>query len=204
MNPARKILAIAFLFLGFSGGAVLMYYAFIGSRVELQYATMLPEPRELPDFSLSDHEGNAFTRDDLQGGWNLVFFGFTNCPDICPATLGQLGIARARVEDAGNAFPEIVLISVDPERDTVEAMSDYVGQFGAGIKGVTGTVDQLELLTRPLGIYFAKSGDLDGAYSVDHSAAVLVINETGEWHAVFGAPHTVDSFVHDVPLLTGE
>ncbi len=204
MNPAHRILAIALLFLGSSGGAVLMYFALVGNRAELQYATMLPEPSELPNFSLSDHEGNAFTRDDLLGDWNLVFFGFTNCPDICPATLGRLGIARTRVEEAGGTFPGIILISVDPERDTVKAMSDYVGQFGAGFKGVTGALDQLELLTRSLGIYFAKSGDVDGAYSVDHSAVVLLFNESGEWQALFGAPHTVDAFVQDVPVLTGQ
>ena len=202
MNPARKFLAIAFLFVAFSGGAFFLFKALEGGR-ELVDATRLPEPMALPEFQLVDHTGSPITRDRFNGQWQLVFFGFTNCPDVCPATLTQLSIAKQRVETDGGAFPEIVLVSVDPERDAPDTLARYVSGFGEGVTGITGDPEQLSALTGPLGIFYAKSGDLDGNYSVDHSSVVLLINESAEWHAVFSAPHTVDNFVHDVQILIG-
>jgi protein SCO1/2 len=202
MSPARKILTIALLFLVFSGASLILYFAILGSRPQVEFATVLPAPTPLPEFALTDHTGNAFTRDSLSGGWNILFFGFTRCPDICPATLQQLAIARKQLVEDGQAFPRIVLISVDPERDTPEAMASYVGNFGPGITGVTGDLDELMKLTKSMGIFFAKSGDLEENYSVDHSAAVLIINPNGEWHALFSAPHTIEHFVHDMPTIT--
>jgi protein SCO1/2 len=195
MNPARKFLAIVFLFAAFSGGAFFLFKAVEGGRT-LVDATRLPEPMALPGFQLVDHTGAPVTRDRFNGDWQLVFFGFTNCPDVCPATLTQLAIAKQRVEADGAAFPEIVLVSVDPVRDTPDKLARYVSGFGDGVTGISA-------LTGPLGIYFARSGDLDGNYSVDHSSVVLLINPSAEWQAVFSAPHTVDNFVHDVKILIG-
>jgi protein SCO1/2 len=203
MNPARNLLPIVFLFIAFSGGAFLIYMGIYGKPAAPQQATVLPETRALPEFQLSDHNGEPFTRDSLLGNRSLVFFGFTNCPDICPATLQQLAIARQRLAADGQDFPRIILVSVDPERDSPEILAKYVSHFDAGVIGVTGSVDEITRLTKPLGIYFAKSGDLDGNYNVDHSAVILLLNAEGEWHAVFSAPHTIDSLVHDIPLLTG-
>ena len=112
--------------------------------------------------------------------------------------------AKQRLAGNDVTFPDIILVSVDPERDSPGVLADYVGHFGADVRGLTGDLEAISALTRPLGVYFAKSGDLDGDYSVDHSAVVLVINENAEWFALFSAPHTVDGFVHDLPLLTGD
>jgi protein SCO1/2 len=203
MQPAQKILAIAFLFIAFSGGAVFMYLAVSGGRIEPLAATVLPESRPLPPFSLVDQDGRPFTNSSLTGRQSVVFFGFTNCPDICPATLQQLAIARQRLASTGTAEPDIILVSVDPERDTPEILARYVGRFGAGIRGVTGSVAEISEFTGSLGIFFAKSGDSENDYSVDHSTAVLVIDKDGQWQAVFSAPHSIDNFVHDLPLLAG-
>jgi protein SCO1/2 len=202
MHPARKYLAIALLFTAFSGGAFFLYLAVSGNRGEPVAATVLPEPRPLPAFSLLDQHGRPFARDSLTGHDSLLFFGFTHCPDICPATLQQLAIARQRVVADGANFPDIVLISVDPARDTPDVMAEYVGHFGAGITGVTGRAEDIAGFARALGIFFAIAGDDDENYNVDHSAAVLLINANADWQAVFSAPHEVDDFVHDVPLLT--
>ena len=203
MHPARKALAIVFLVTAFTGGAFFLAQAF-NRTVALVDATHLPEPRALPPFSLVDHRATAMTRDRFKGDWQLVFFGFTRCPDICPATLQQLSIAKQRVEAEGGQFPEIVLVSVDPQRDPPDVLAAYVGIFGDGVTGVTGDIDQVTALTRPLGIYFEKSGDIEGNYTVDHSSVVLLINEQAEWQALFSAPHAVDSFVHDIPILIGD
>ena len=202
MNSPRKLIAIALVFFGVSGGSFFLYLATSGLRAEPVKATSLPVPRPLPAFSLLDHRGESFTRESLSGGWHLVFFGFTNCPDICPATLQQLAIARNRVIEDGGDFPEIVLVSVDPERDTPAILEKYVANFGDDILGVTGDIQELTALTKPLGIYFAKSGQSDMNYSVDHSSVVLLVDGAAEWRALFSAPHDVASFVHDMPLLT--
>ena len=178
-----------------------MYLAVNGSRVEPLVATVLPAPRPLPPFSLVDQHGRPFTNSSLTGRQSVMFFGFTNCPDICPATLQQLAIARQRLASSGTADPDIILVSVDPERDTPEVLAEYVGHFGAGVRGVTGSVADISEFTASLGIFFAISGDSEKDYSVDHSTAVLVIDGDGQWQAVFSAPHSIDSFVHDLPLL---
>jgi len=202
MQNSRKTLFVLFVSLAFAGGAFFTYLALPKSKPMPAFATVLPEPLPLPEFSLLDQDGEPFGRDSLKGQWSILFFGFTHCPDICPATLQQLSLARAKVaERAGQAFPRIILISVDPERDTPSVLRDYIAHFGSGVAGVTGNIDELKKLTTGLGIFFATSAASNGGYSVDHSAVVLLINPAGEFHALFSAPHNVDQFVTDIPLL---
>ena len=203
MQRLTRLLVLFFLSLALAGGAFFVYLAFEGPSGSPEFATLLPAPRALPPLSLVDDSGAEFTREDFEGAWHLVFFGFTHCPDICPATLQQLAIARDRVTTDGGAFPEIILVSVDPERDTPDVLAAYVGNFGKGVRGVTGSLEGVRELTSALGIYFAKGEESDTGYSVDHSTAVLVIDPLGNWHSLFGSPHTVERFVADVPVLTG-
>jgi protein SCO1/2 len=203
MHSLQKFLVIGLVVLAFAGGTLFMVLAMQGPRSMPQHATILPQPAPLSSFSLRDQSGAEFNNESLKGRWSLVFFGFTHCPDICPATLQQLSLARARVLDEGNGtFPDIILISVDPERDTAEVLDEYVGHFGAGVKGVTGSLDELRKLTASLGIFFQKTGTENDNYRVDHSAVVIVINSNAELHALFSAPHDIDHFVQDIPLIT--
>ena len=107
------------------------------------------------------------------------------------------------LDDGKIEFPDIVLISVDPERDTPEALAAYVEHFGADITGVTGPLDELRKLTSALGIYFEKSANENGSYGVDHSAVVIVVNPRAEFQAVFSAPHRIEYFVDDLPRIKG-
>jgi protein SCO1/2 len=148
-----------------------------------QVATVLPAGNELPEFSLLDQSGAAIGRDVFQGQWDLVFFGFTHCPDICPMTLQVLADARNQLAAASfSPLPRIVLVSVDPERDTPENLAKYVDYFGEGNLGITGDLEEIRKLTNGLGIWFEKSGDGED-YSVDHAAAVLVIDPKGQFRA---------------------
>jgi protein SCO1/2 len=206
MQFSRLILVFGLVITAFVGGTLFMTLAFQGPRDIALHATILPQPGTLPHFSLLDQDGAEFSNESLHGQWSLLFFGFTHCPDICPATLQQLAIARSRVLQQGAAdFPNIVLISVDPERDTPDVMAEYVAHFGDGVTGVTGSLTELRTLTAALGIFFEKSdgdnGD-NGDYTVGHSAAVIVINKNAEFHALFSAPHNIDHFVADIPLIT--
>lgn len=172
---------------------------------EYDTAFVLPAASPLPDFSLLDQFGNEVTVNTFKNHWTLVFFGFTHCPDICPATLQILAAARRELEAAGlKPLPRIALVSVDPERDTPERMRDYVAYFGTDNLGVTGELNELRKLTSELGIYFEKRPGSADDYAVDHSAAVLLINPDGMFHALFSGPHTAASYVHDVPLIMAE
>lgn len=174
----------------------------LNTPAELQTALVLPASNALPEFELRDPLGNAVTRETFVDQWSLLFFGFTHCPDICPLTLQTLATAQSELDAAGQQpLPRIVLVSVDPERDTPQLVGQYVAHFGAGNLGVTGSLEELRKLTSALGIYFEKQpGDADN-YAVDHSAAVLLINPNGEFHALFSGPHVAASYVHDLPII---
>ncbi len=203
MTSPRILLAALLLAAGIAGGAWFLSGDSPFGSGEPDRATVLPIPLPLSDFALTDHNGEPFTRASLQGGWHLLFFGFTHCPDICPATLQQLAIVRQRLAEAGHApLPDIVMVSVDPERDTTEALARYVSNFGDGIKGVTGRYDQLQALAKPLGIFYEyEPADDDGNYNISHSVAVLVIDPQAELKALFSAPHDIAAFVSDIPLV---
>ncbi len=175
------------------------------STAEPRLATVLPDTIPVPGFTLTDHRGETRTEALFDGDWHLLFFGFTHCPDVCPTTLATLTTAtRTLAKAGGSAIPGIVLVSVDPERDTVDALADYVESFGDAPLGLTGADSELKALTEPLFIYYRKVplGD-EGDYTVDHSSVVLLINPAGEFHALFSGALNVDDLVHDLALITG-
>ncbi len=204
----NRNLVIAVLVVGLLAGALFA----IGVRqtpppppAEPRAATVLPEPTPLPDFELLDHTGQTQTRSMFTGQWQLVFFGFTQCPDICPTTLATLTRATTALADQGVArVPQVVLVSVDPDRDTPERLAEYIAHFGDGHVALTGDVDALRELTEPLYIYFRKVPLGDDNYTVDHSSVVLLINPDGEFHALFSGPLASDDLVNDLPIILGE
>ena len=199
MGPKNLIFAIV---LGSALAAGIFVATIVNEPAELQTAFAIPLPDPLPDFALLDQTGQRVNADTFRGQWDLVFFGFTNCPDICPTTLQILASVKHELADAGaTLLPRIVLVSVDPERDTPQLMGQYVDYFGEGNLGVTGEIEDINTLTAALGIYFEKAPTADGNYSVDHSAAVLIINPAGEFSALFSAPHIVANYVHDLPII---
>jgi protein SCO1/2 len=202
--PRSRLILVAAVIALVTGLAVFLIGNFVGSGASPRYATVLPEPLPLPDFELYDQQNEPFSRDSLRGRTNLLFFGFTHCPDICPATLQQLALARKQIAGSGEpeaSLPRIVLISVDPERDTPEKLARYVSAFGDGVTGATGGPEELRELTQALGIFFDKEPAGEGDYTVSHSTAVLVVDGEARLRAVFSAPHKTEFFVHDVPLL---
>lgn len=205
MPSPRYLLAALFAAAALAGGAWFLVAGLSGTSAVPQSATVLPEPRPLPEFRLVDHRGEPFSREDLRGQTSLLFFGFTHCPDICPATLQQLTLARRQLAGQDEPLPEIVLISVDPERDTPDVLGRYVEYFGQGVTGVTGSPQALRALAAALGIHFEKVPAAEGSgddYLVNHSAAVLVVDPQARLEAIFGAPHSIEAFVDDLPVLT--
>ena len=161
------------------------------SRSQAMVGTVLPEARALPAVTLTDHDGETWTPADLAGGWHYLFFGFTHCPDVCPMTLATLAGAMQQLEnEAADALPEVVFVTVDPQRDTPATMKNYVSHFHDDFVGITGAPDEIDRLTDALGISYAlHEPDENGDYAVDHSAAILLIDPQGRLRALWQPPH---------------
>ena len=152
--------------------------------------SVLSTPRQIIVPELIKHDGNAFTGQDLNGRWTLMFFGYTHCPDICPMTMNVLAEAK---KIASEDFPQVVLVSVDPQRDSVELLDGYVQYFDPAFIGVTGEEKMIQALTLQTSVVYAKmpgSSGNENDYLVDHSSAVLLINPKGQLAAFLNAPHT--------------
>ncbi len=165
------------------------------SGPELASGTWLPQPRQIADFRLTDESGNAFSAAQLRGRPTLVFFGFTHCPDVCPTTLVKL----AQVKKAA-ALPglQVLLISIDPRRDTPALLKQYVHAFDPQFIGLTGDPGTVTRLTGEFGIAVARVELPGGDYTMDHSAAVFLLDGHGREVGVFTPPFDVNRFAQDL------
>ena len=149
---------------------------------------LLETPRNIGEFDLIDHHGNPFNPGRLEGQWTLVFFGFTHCPDICPTTMTFLNTFLESLEGTEAQDPQVVMVSVDPARDTVQQLADYVPYFNPDFTGVTGEFLDIHRFATKLNTPFRKVMDEDGSYQVDHSSNIVLINPRGDYHGFFRAP----------------
>jgi protein SCO1/2 len=149
---------------------------------------LMDPPREFGDFALIDHRGAPFTPDAFKGRWTLVFFGFTNCPDVCPTTMAFLSQFIDELEGTEAEDTAVVMVSVDPARDTVEQLASYVPYFNPDFTGVTGEFLDLFRFATALNTPFRKVAGQGEDYQVDHSANVVLINPRGHYHGFFKAP----------------
>jgi protein SCO1/2 len=145
-------------------------------------------PRDPGAFALEDHRGEPFTAGRLEGGWTLLFFGFTHCPDICPTTMSFLADLHRQLESTEAADTRVVMVTVDPARDTPEALADYVPYFHPDFVGVTGEFLDILSFAQTFNAPFRKVTAEDGSYQVDHSANVILVNPRGDYHGFFRAP----------------
>jgi len=145
---------------------------------ETEYLSLYPQARALPDFQLVDHNKQVFTPENLMGHWSLVFVGYTYCPDICPPTLAELkGIYPELQKIPTNSPIQVVLLSVDPKRDTPERLNEYINFFHPDFIAVSAEHSQLFPLVRAMGMMYSMSESTDNPnYLVDHSSSVVVVN----------------------------
>ena len=127
-------------------------------------------------FSLKDMNNNVITDESFQGPLTAIFFGFTNCPDICPMTLNKIDIAISRLKKENKSI-KLFFISVDPERDTPEVVKDYLNSFENNFVGITGEPEKIYLLSQSWGILSQKIFKDDGEYNVDHSSPVILLKD---------------------------
>lgn len=150
-----------------------------------------PNPRTVPAMALLDADGQPFDNRRLAGRWSFIFFGYTYCPDVCPATLAQMAqVLRELRAEEGDGDVQVVFVSVDPKRDLGPRLGEYVRYFDAAFIGASAPQARIDDFTRALGVpYILGEPDADGHYLVDHYAAVLLVDPQGRWVGNFGAPH---------------
>ena len=186
------IIILAFILLVVWGFVWRINQPVIMSNEELRIngAVVLNTPRIFSDFELVDHRGEVFNQEHLQDVWTIVFFGFTHCPDICPTTLAILNDTYSKLKDRERERMQIVMISIDPERDTVEKLAEYVPYFNNEFIGVTGNKHLIKRLTAELNVAYNKVPLDSDDYTVDHSTQLVLINPKGHYHGFFKAPHS--------------
>ncbi len=172
---------------------------------EFKKAILLPNTKPLIDVNFTDHNGDTFGLEQLKGKWSILFFGFTNCPDVCPTTMQTLKQVKSKVEQAGLWHNyQVVMVSVDPERDTTERLSNYVPYFDPEFIGISGPLESTTSFAKNVGILFFKSDETsNGGYDVDHGAAIILINPQGQYAGVITAPHLEEPISDDLIALAG-
>ncbi len=151
-------------------------------------AVELDTPRKFSDFQLTDHRGQPFTQENLKGKWTLIFFGFTHCPDICPTTMAAAARMYTALDADEQQNLQIVLISLDPERDTPEQLAKYVPYFNSDFIGASGNQYVLLKLATELNVAYSKVNLENGDYTIDHSGNLVLINPYGHYHGFMKPP----------------
>ncbi len=188
----RLLLSATVVLLGFS----IAMYVTLGKhngRTAPDIAGLLwPDPPVLGPFTLLDVDGKPFTKQEFLGHWTLVFFGFTNCPDICPTTLSTLNQVYEQMRGNADLFSrlQVLFVSVDPERDSSDILRSYIHYFNNAFIGATADKENLQRLTRQFGVLFLKV-EIPGetSYSMDHSGSILLVDPNARFVGLFSLPH---------------
>jgi protein SCO1/2 len=200
MATQSKFLSFALIcVVGIAGVVASILWRHPAAAVELTTGTLLTPSRELPDFSLIDQQGRAFGSANLRGHWSLLFFGYTNCPDLCPTTLTTLAAMQKQLRAAkAPVLPQVIFVSVDAKRDTPVQMAKYVPYFDPGFIGLT-AADQrsVETVAKELGVGVIIQPTADGNYTVDHSGAIFVLSPDGRLTAILTGPFNVAALQDD-------
>jgi protein SCO1/2 len=186
----KRIPASWWVWIGF---AVVVIGIFIGlprflesRKLEPFYGGALYDLQPAADFVLTDQDGEPFGKADLAGKVSYLYFGFTNCPNVCPVGLANLAMLNRLLTPEERAKVQIVFISVDPERDTPEVLHDYVPFFDASFVGLTGSAEEIAAMAKDYGVFY-NAHPLEGTddYTVDHSSTVYLLDPRGNLLATY-------------------
>ena len=162
---------------------------------------LLPQSRSLPELSLTNQDGQTVAVDQLKDQWSLLFFGYTFCTDICPATLAQLRELQGQLPPETLAKLRIVLVTVDPNRDTPEQLKKYLDYFDAGFIGLTGEQATLQKLANGVSIPYIPADTSKENYTVDHSGNLVIIGPDGKQRGFIRAPINNSKLAAQLPGL---
>jgi len=202
VTPVRITVALCLAFvavvLGMLLYSVLRTPVLSDEQLRQEGVFILPRPREIADVQLVTDGGEPFTVENLQGRWSFIFFGFTNCPDICPTSMSVLAQAERRLMDetpeAAAGFQGI-LVTVDPERDDLDTLGRYVQAFSPRFIGVGGERDDIAAFATQVNVAFARMPGDEAGYQVDHTANIVIVNPRGHYHGFAKMPHQADTIV---------
>jgi protein SCO1/2 len=185
------------------GLAAIVGFQFFGKSYEFQ-GSLIDPPFPAADFALTDQHGETFKLSDHGGKVVLIFFGYTNCPDVCPVTLSEFRQVKAQLGEKADRV-QFVYITVDPARDTVERIGEHLENFDPTFFGLTGNLSDLESVWKAYGVYAAKvdTGSAAG-YLVDHTARVYAIDVNGNLRLTYPFETDSDAIADDVFFLLGE
>jgi protein SCO1 len=168
--------------------------------------TVLDKPKPIKNFSLKKTDGTLLTTQSFMGHWTLLFFGFTRCGYVCPTSLGALKNTYEALQKSTAPKPQIIFVSIDPERDDLARIHRYVTSFNKDFMGATGSKTELNALTSQLGILYMKvvqpRSKKSDNYDIDHSGSILLVDPEGRLIAVFSMPHKAESIAKDYKIIT--
>lgn len=197
----HNILILAIVAILFFISALVIYFGVVRNQdvihptkkeVKIEGVFLTP-PKEVADFNLMSMNGD-FNKASLKGHWTMMFFGFTNCGVVCPTSMSALNkmYLQLQKELPDHQLPQVVMVSVDPERDTVQKIKSYVTSFNPNFIGVSGKVSDIQAVAKQFHIVAIKiqaEGQDKNNYSMDHSAEVLVFNPDAQLQAYLSYPH---------------
>ena len=158
-------------------------------------AYFIDPPRQLSEFQLIDDKGVTFLPEQFKNKWNILFFGFTYCPDICPLTMKQMSDVKESLGDIAQKI-RIFLVSVDPDRDKPENLRVYLDNFDNDFIGLTGEIDQIyRFSTQVNAPFFPVVNNPEPNYTVDHSGSLVLISPDAKYAGFFRAPHDTDKII---------
>ncbi|MEM7561973.1 MAG: SCO family protein [Pseudomonadota bacterium] len=191
--------------LALASGIAISWAVSMNRPIELEAGVWFGEQaRALPEFELTDHNNQKVNRNSLDGDWSLMFFGYTHCPDICPASLQMMSDMMQAIDDSDVSDKiRVYFVSVDPERDTQSLLSSYVTYFNPDFIGATAEIEKLSPLTGSLGISHRITNRIGDSptYDVDHSGAVVLINPKAEYAGLFSSPHDPLKIARDMTRI---
>ena len=165
---------------------------------------LLPQSRQLPDVTMTNQDGQPVVMNELKGKWSMLFFGYTFCPDICPTTLAQLRQIKSELPKEVQDKLQIVLVSVDPHRDTPQQLKQYLGYFDPQFQGLTGAnVEDVQKVSNAVSIPFIPADTTKPNYTVDHSGNLAVIGPDGRQRGFIRAPLDLSGLAKELPGLVG-
>ena len=193
---------IIFVFLVLFGMSVLFAYfqslpSLLQKKPTLLTGKILTRPMELDNFELIDQNNQTFNSESLKGNWTILFFGYTNCPDVCPTTIYKLAEVK---NDVNQNLPSknfnTVLVTLDPDRDTPERLDEYIGYFDESMLGVTGTYENIQSFSSNLSVFYQRINK-DGGYDFNHTASIFVFNQDGSLFATMSPATSVSELRDD-------
>ncbi len=193
------------------GGALVLLAAVVGWSIingrlpfvpPSFHGVLMQSPQPVTDFTLTAHTGEEVHLKDFRGQVVLLYFGYTFCPDACPATMNELKTMREALGERADRV-QVLMVSVDPERDTPEALAAYLGHFDDSFLGLTGSEEQILAAATPLGVYYSKNeGSAATGYLVDHTTSLVAVDQDGYLRLIYSHGTAGEDIAEDMRYLT--